>query len=194
MRFLPVLAAALIAGAPMTAAAPKADANPLLKTWKTPFGAPTFRDFKAEHFLPAFESAMVEHKAEIARIKTQKAAPTFANTLEALAQSGERLAQVSNVFFNLTGAETTPELQKVAEAVAPKLAAHQDDLSLDEGLFARVKAVLRRRTEPAGRCQARRRCTRSTAANTPHGGAWQGMPSGELNALWSITNGVPSIG
>ncbi len=146
MRFLPVLAAALIAGAPMTAAAPKADANPLLKTWKTPFGAPTFRDFKAEHFLPAFESAMVEHKAEIARIKTQKAAPTFANTLEALAQSGERLAQVSNVFFNLTGAETPPELQKVAEAVAPKLAAHQDDLSLDEGLFARVKAVHDQRT------------------------------------------------
>ena len=141
MRFLPVLAAALIAGAPMTAAAPKAAANPLLTTWKTPFGAPTFRDFKAGHFLPAFEQAMAEHKAEIARIKAQKAAPTFANTLEALAQSGERLAQVRNVFDNLTGAETTPELQKVAEAVAPKLAAHQDDLSLDEGLFARVKAV-----------------------------------------------------
>ena len=39
--------------------------NPLLQTWDTPYGIPPFEQVADEHYLPAFEEAMKQHRAEI---------------------------------------------------------------------------------------------------------------------------------
>ena len=118
-----------------------AAANPFFAEWKTPFGVPPFAEIQEAHFLPAFKEGMARQKAEVAAIADAKDAPTFANTLVALDQSGQFMDRVGSVFFNLTGAETNPKLQAVNREVMPLMAAHRDDIQLDAKLFQRVKAV-----------------------------------------------------
>ena len=115
--------------------------NPLLAEWDTPFGVPPFGEIKDEHYLPAFRAAVESHKAEVQAIVDDAEAPTFANTIEALERSGQALTRVSNVFFAVEGAHSNDALREVARTVAPELAAHQDDITLNPALYARVKAV-----------------------------------------------------
>jgi peptidyl-dipeptidase Dcp len=121
------------------------NSNPLLKQWRTPFGAPPFTEIKEEDYLPAFRIAMDLQMCEIADITNSKASPTFANTIAPIAKSGELLGRVRNVFFNLLDAESSPALQKLAEEIAPMLSAHQDDIYQYGALFQRVKAVYGRK-------------------------------------------------
>jgi peptidyl-dipeptidase Dcp len=115
--------------------------NPLVAEFQTPFGVPPFDKIKPEHFMPAFDKGMADQKLEISAIVKSLEPPTFANTLEALDRSGALLKRVSAVFNNLNSSNTSDELQQIAKDVAPKLAKHGDDIALDPGLFARVKAV-----------------------------------------------------
>jgi peptidyl-dipeptidase Dcp len=121
------------------------DSNPFMKTWRTPYGAPPFDEIKISDYLPAFRYAMNFQMCEIADITFSKAAPTFANTIAPLARSGELLAKVRNVFFNLLDAETSPAMNKLAEEISPMLSAHEDTISQYGALFQRVKAVYGRR-------------------------------------------------
>jgi len=115
--------------------------NPLLTEWKTPYGAPPFDRIKPEHYLPAFRVAIEQQNREIAAIVGNPAAPTFANTIEALENSGDLLERINLCFGNLGSAETSPALQAVDAEVSPILASHSDDVTLNEKLYARVKAV-----------------------------------------------------
>jgi peptidyl-dipeptidase Dcp len=119
--------------------------NPFFTEWTAPFGVPPFDEIKPEHYMPAFEKGIAEHDAEIAAIADGADAPTFANTIEALDRSGALLAKVGPVFGNQDGALTNEEIQKIAERVMPLLAKHDDDILLNEKLFARVKALYERR-------------------------------------------------
>ena len=98
--------------------------NPLLSEWKTPFGVPPFDEIKPEHYLPAFRVAIERHLAEVEAIAGAKQPPTFANTIEALENSGLALERVNLVFGNLGSAETSPELQAIDREVSPMLASH----------------------------------------------------------------------
>ena len=115
--------------------------NPLLEEWNTPFGVPPFDQIEDSHYLPAFRTAMAEQKAEINAIVGNPAAPTFANTIEALERSGKTLTRVSSVFFAVEGAHSNETLREIARTVAPELAAHSDNISLNRRLYDRVKAV-----------------------------------------------------
>ncbi|RDC60240.1 Peptidyl-dipeptidase Dcp [Alteripontixanthobacter maritimus] len=106
-----------------------------------PFHAPDFTQLSDDDFAPAFAQAMDIHAQEIALIKNNKAAPTFANTIVALEQSGAMLGRVGTVFFALTGANTNDTLDAIDADISPKLSAHYDGIILDPVLFARVKAV-----------------------------------------------------
>ena len=77
--------------------------NPLLADWDTPFNVPPFEKVKLEHFAPAFEEAMKQHRAEIEVILTNTDEPTFENTIEASFYTGELLGRVGTVFgtFNM---------------------------------------------------------------------------------------------
>ncbi len=115
--------------------------NPLLTPWDTPFGVPPFDKINDAHYQPAFMAAMAGHKAEIEAIINNPDEPTFANTIEALERSGATLGRVSRVFFAVHGANTNDNLKAVAKEMAPKLSAHEDDITLNAGLFKRVDAV-----------------------------------------------------
>jgi peptidyl-dipeptidase Dcp len=119
--------------------------NPFFETWTTPFGLPPFDRIPSEHFPAAFDRAMAEHNAEIAAITGSAAAPTFANTIEALERSGRLLDRVSRVFFNLESSETNDALEAIARDYAPKLAQHQTQIALDQALFGRVAELYARR-------------------------------------------------
>ncbi|CCG98200.1 Peptidyl-dipeptidase Dcp [Fibrella aestuarina BUZ 2] len=141
---LPVVMTALISGRP--ALDPPAG-NPFFSAYTTPFGVPPFDQIKPEHFEPAIDEGIKQQTAEIATITQQKAAPTFANTVEALEASGDLLRRVNTVLGNLNGANTNDQLQKIAQTVAPKLAKHSDDIMLNPVLFSRVKAVYEQRSK-----------------------------------------------
>ncbi len=127
------------------AAAPAApaftEANPFYAPSKLPFQAPPFDKIKDSDFQPAIEEGMKQEIAEIEKIADNPAAPTFANTFEAMERSGALLRRVSRVFGGLVQSNTNPTLQKLQAELAPKLAAHRDAIYLNPKLFARVKAI-----------------------------------------------------
>ncbi|GGC56426.1 M3 family metallopeptidase [Chelatococcus reniformis] len=109
---------------------------------------PPFADIGAEHFGPAFQRGMEEHLAEVAAITAGPQAPDFDNTVAALERSGATLLRVANVFFNLTGAHTSPALQAIEREVAPLLARHRSAIFLNEALYGRVTELARRTDAP----------------------------------------------
>ncbi|WP_299321157.1 M3 family metallopeptidase [uncultured Maribacter sp.] len=111
--------------------------NPLL----SPFDTAPFLQIENEHFKPAFLQSIEDARAEIDAITKNTDAPTFENTIEALEFSGQQLDRISSVFFNLNSAETNEEIQKIAQEVSPLLSEFGNDITLNEDLFKRVKAV-----------------------------------------------------
>ncbi len=138
--------------------------------WNTPYNIPDFKKIKPEHYMPAFEEGIKRQKAEIDAIVNNSEAPTFANTIEALEQSGALLNEVSGVFFNLAESNNSKEMEKIAEGVSPKLAAHGDDIMLNAKLFERVKTVYDQR-ESLGLTGEQLRLTEETYKNFVRNGA-----------------------
>ncbi|MBK6785774.1 MAG: M3 family metallopeptidase [Saprospiraceae bacterium] len=120
--------------------------NPLLGVFDTPYGVPPFDKIKNDHYKPAFEAAMEEHRKEIDVIADNTAAPDFENTIEAMDKAGSLLIRTSNIFYNLSGAHTNDTIKAIEEEMAPVLAKHYDYISLHEKLFSRVKYIYDNKT------------------------------------------------
>ncbi|MDV3467368.1 peptidyl-dipeptidase Dcp [Stenotrophomonas sp. C3(2023)] len=118
-----------------------ASTNPLLSASTLPYQAPPFDRIQDSDYLPAFNEGMRQHLAEVRQIADSSEPATFDNTIVALERSGETLTRVSRIFFGLVQADTNEARQAIQEEVAPKLAAHQDEINLDPKLFARVKSL-----------------------------------------------------
>ena len=88
-----------------TLAACQSDVNPLLVDWNTPYQTPPFNEIKVDHYAPAFDVAIAEARAEIDAIVADTAAPTFANTIEALERAGSKLTRIEYIFFNILEAD-----------------------------------------------------------------------------------------
>ncbi|NOY23777.1 MAG: M3 family metallopeptidase [Acidobacteria bacterium] len=138
---LPVLLLVGCATAPEKAKNEGGRVNPFFETWNTPFGVAPFDKIKDNDYLPAFDKAIAEKRAEVLAIADSAAGPTFENTLVALDGTGKLLEKVSGVFFNLTSADTNDALQEIARNIAPKLSALHDDTLMNGNLFKRVNAV-----------------------------------------------------
>jgi peptidyl-dipeptidase Dcp len=119
--------------------------NPLFKTSALPFHAPPFDKIKTGDYKPAIEAGMKEQLAEIKKIADNKAAPTFANTIEAMEKTGALLTRASKIFFALTGSNTNDTFQKIEAEESPKLAAHTDAIYMNPKLYARVKTLYDKR-------------------------------------------------
>jgi len=115
--------------------------NPLLTRSPLPFQAPVFDKIKDADFAPAFEEGMKQQLAEADKVANNPAPPTFDNTLVVLERSGELLNRVSMIFNAISAANTDEQVQKLQEEIAPKLAAHQDGINLNEKLFSRIEKV-----------------------------------------------------
>ena len=90
--------------------------NPLLTESTAPFGAPQFDKIRTEHYLPAFEAAIAEAKAEVGAIVANPDEPTFENTIEAMEYSGKTLNTVAGIFYNLMEAHTSDEMQALTRS------------------------------------------------------------------------------
>ncbi len=121
--------------------------NPFFKKSTLPFEAPNFAEIKDEHFLPAFEEGMKQHMAEVEAIANNPEPATFENTFVAMEKSGELLTRVSRVFYNLTGTDSNEERRKIQSELAPRMAAHSDNISLNPALFARIESVYNARND-----------------------------------------------
>ena len=115
--------------------------NPLMTAYTTPYNVPPFENIKPEHYLPAFEKAMADHKAEVAAIISNQETATFENTIVALDNAGQLLSEVSSVYFSLKSAHGVDGIMAISSEVSQKLSAHGDDISLNPELFERVKTV-----------------------------------------------------
>ena len=115
--------------------------NPLLAAWDTPHETPPFSEIKLSDYEPAFDAAIACSRAEVEAIVKNPKKPTFGNTIVALERQGELLNRISGLFFNLLEADSSDEMQEIAQRVQPKLTELSNDISLDPELFARVKYV-----------------------------------------------------
>ena len=113
----------------------------LTQKFETKHNTAPFSLLKLEDYQPAFIENIAAAKAEIDTIINNPETPTFKNTIEALEFSGEALDRLSSIFFNLNSAETSDEMQKIAQNVSPLLTAFSNDIALNEALFKRVKSV-----------------------------------------------------
>ena len=121
--------------------------NPFFSDYDTPFKVPPFDKIRPEHFVRAFEKGMEEQNAAIDRIVDNTEAPTFENTIASLDRSEKLLTKVSKVFYGLSGANTNDAIKAIQKEMAPRLAAHQDEINLNKKLFERVKAVYEQRND-----------------------------------------------
>jgi peptidyl-dipeptidase Dcp len=120
---------------------PEMALNPFMKKSTLQYQAPEFDKIRDEHFKPAFEYGMKVQLAEIEKIANNTATPTFENTILALETSGEVLKRAQIIFFNLTGSNTNPALQKLEEEYAPVFSGLSDKIYLNEKIYSRIKAI-----------------------------------------------------
>src|SRR5215475_9417948 len=115
--------------------------NPLLTESSLPYHVPPFDKIKDEHFAPAIEQGMREQLKEVDAVANNSEKPTFDNTIVALERTGRLLDRAHRTFSNLNACNTNPTLQKIDKEMAPKLAAHHDEIFLNPKLFARVQQL-----------------------------------------------------
>ena len=115
--------------------------NPLLQESTLPFGAPDFSKIQTADYLPAFEAAIQQTKAEIAAIVENKDSATFENTILAFEESGKTLDRVSRIFFAITEADKTDEIGEIEKKVQPMLTDLYNEISFNKPLFERIRQV-----------------------------------------------------
>ena len=115
--------------------------NVFLQEWDTPYGIPPFDKIKIGDYMPAIKAGIEQQNAEIQAIIDNQEAPSFENTVAAFDRSGALLEKVTNVLFNVSESDYTPELNAIVEEATPVISAHGDNLMMNPKLFERVKAV-----------------------------------------------------
>jgi len=115
--------------------------NPLLTESSLPYHIPPFDKIKDEHFQPAIEAGMRDQLKEVEAVANNSEKATFDNTIVALEGTGRLLDRAQRTFSNLNACNTNPTLQKIDKEMAPKLAAHHDEIFLNPKLFARVQEL-----------------------------------------------------
>jgi len=119
--------------------------NPFYAASTLPLQAPPFDKIKDSDYQPAIEAGMAQQREEVRAIAENLDPPTFENTLVAVEKTGQLFNRVNLVFNAVTGANLSPELEKLQEIDAPKLAAHKDSIFLDSKLFQRIEAIYKQR-------------------------------------------------
>jgi len=165
--------------------------NPFLTEYTTPFQVPPFDKIDTSHYIPAFIEGMKKHNAEIDSITNNPEEPTFENTILKFDKSGKLLTKVSNVFFNLTEAISNDRMQEIAREIQPQLSKHYDEISMNEKLFQRIKAIYDKRKE-LGLDAQQIRVTEKHYNDFIRKGA--GLPKDEQEELKNINSELSTLG
>lgn len=145
---LTAAAAMGIASATITSCSGKKEhTNPFIEGYSTTYEIPPFEEIETGDYMPAFKAGIEQAKADIDSIVNNPETPTFENTILAMDKSGELLERVSLVFFALSESDSSDEMVAVAEEAMPLVSAFQDEVSMNDGLFNRVKYLYDHRDE-----------------------------------------------
>lgn len=174
----------------MYSCATKTDSNPFLSEFQTPNGVPPFDKIKLEHYEPAFRKGMEEQNANIQAIIDNTETPSFENVIAALDNSSPILDRVGGVFHNLTEAETTDKLTALSIKLAPELAEHEDNISLNQELFKKIDAVYRQK-ESLGLSREQERLLEKTYKGFVRSGA--NLPADKQNRLREINKQLSTL-
>ena len=115
--------------------------NPFMMDYTNEYGIPPFDKITYGDYEPALEAGIEQQNAEIDSIIKNTEEPNFENTILALDNSGEIFNRVAYVFMALSSSDNTEEMQKLAEVIEPKITAQNDEMYMNDSLFAKVKAV-----------------------------------------------------
>ncbi len=116
--------------------------DPLLAPWTGAHGGtPPFDQIETAAFEPGLAKAMDLDRAQLAKIAGATDPATFENTILALEDSGRELGRAASVFGTFTATMNDKAMQAVETSTMPKLAAFSDEITQNEPLFARIKAV-----------------------------------------------------
>ena len=130
---------AAIARAVLPVQTPRAE---LLQEWTGPYeGVPPWDKVTAEKLKAAILEGIELRRAEYLAIANNPDAPTFANVQVAMQMAGEPLGRAMSLFGVMTGNIGSADYQAVQREVSPLLSAAGDEVTFNEKLFARVKAV-----------------------------------------------------
>ena len=181
----------LAASCMMYSCTTQTESNPFLTEFQTPNGVPPFDKIKLEHYEPAFQKGIEEQNANIQAIIDNTEAPTFENVIVALDNSSPTLDRVGGVFFNLTEAETTDELTALSMKLAPTLAEHEDNISLNQELFKKVDAVYSQK-DALGLTREQQRLLEKTHKKFIRSGA--NLPADKQACLREINKQLSTLG
>jgi len=123
----------------------KAENNPFLGRYTTPFETPPFDQIRISDYEPAFEEGIRTLATEVETIANNQEEATFENTVVALERCGKLLDKVSSVFFNLLHAEANDEMMEISQRISPALSESSNNIYLNENLFKRIKAIYDKR-------------------------------------------------
>lgn len=138
-RIIPLAALAMMAGGSAVAQSNDTHRNPFLSPYTTPYQIPPFEQITYDDYLPALEAGITQAKANIEAIVNNPATPTFDNTILALDRSSDILDKVVYVFSALDESNNSPEMVAIAEKFYPRYSQYSDEVSMNPGLFKRVK-------------------------------------------------------
>lgn len=117
--------------------------NPLFTPFSAKDGTIPFEKIETKHFKPAISEAIEMAKDNIRSIKDNKDQPTFENTIVPYEKSGGLLGQIAGIFFNLNSANTSDEIQALAQEISPLLTAYSNEVQMDADLFNKIDEVWR---------------------------------------------------
>lgn len=133
--------AATALAATMCTTEKKANENPFLSEYTTPYEIPPFDEITYEDYLPALEAGIAEQNANIDAIVNSTDSATFENTILAFQNSQPTLERVSYVVYALTESNASPELDSISNVFFPAVTAQNDEVLMNDALFAKVKSV-----------------------------------------------------
>ncbi len=116
--------------------------NPLVEPWSGRYGGvPPLDRVQVEHFEPALEAAMEAYRGQLQAMTEIPEPATFDNTIAEFERAGRLYQQVQAVYGLWSSSLSSPEFQAVEREMAPRLAAFRDEITQNQPLFQRIKAV-----------------------------------------------------
>lgn len=135
--------AVLLASAPQIMAQERE--NPFLKPYDTKYGIPPFDKIQTADFLPAIEAGIAEQDANLLKITSNSASPTFDNTILPLENLSPILERVAGVFYHYEEALSTPDFAEISDKAIPMLNDASNKVNLNEALFRKIQSVYENR-------------------------------------------------
>ena len=184
--------AAIVAGCVLTSnyAMAQQRQNPFLVKYDTPYQIPPFDRITCGDYLPALKAGIAEQQKAVEAIVNNPEAPTFDNTIVALDHSGPTLEKVCMVFFNLDESNSTPEMTAIGEEFYPLYSAHTDEISMNPGLFKRIKALYDNRAN-AGYTRAQMLAVEKAYKDMVRSGAL--LDAGKQNELKAVNTTLADL-